>query len=64
MPTTERTEKLREARDQLAPVLTLLDAYEEHHIAALVSTALDTLDLRLGNARPGCAPDPASSPDR
>jgi len=51
MPMAERNEKLRVARDQLAPVLTLLDDCEEHHVAAIVSTALDTLDAKIDARR-------------
>lgn len=47
MPMAERNEKLRVARDQLVPVLTLLDDCEEHHVAAIISTALDTLETKI-----------------
>jgi hypothetical protein len=52
MPMAERNEKLRVARDRLVPVLMLLDDCEEHHVAAIVSTALDTLQAKL-DARQG-----------
>lgn len=57
MPMAERNEKLRVARDQLLPVLTLLDDCQEHHVAAIVSTALDTLEAKIGSRpRPGGSP--------
>ncbi len=58
MPMAQRTEKLRVARDQLVPVLTILDDCEEHLIAAIVSTALDNLDARIElSGRPDGATD-------
>ncbi|MEG3163243.1 hypothetical protein U1701_01415 [Sphingomonas sp. PB2P19] len=47
MPRAEKTDRLCVARDQLMPVLMILDDCEEHHIAAMLSTALDTLEARI-----------------
>jgi hypothetical protein len=52
MAMVERIEKLRGARDGLMPVLTLLDDCEEHHLAAIISSALDTLEIRIANRQP------------
>jgi hypothetical protein len=60
MPRVEDIERLCTARDQLTPVLSILDDCEEHHIAAIVSTALDTLEARIaGCVAPGGTPHPS-----
>lgn len=39
-------------RDQLVPVLTSLDACEEHHVAAIISMAITTLETRIAAGQP------------
>ncbi len=52
MPIIERHTRLRAAREQLVPILMVLDDCEEHHIAAMISTALDTLESRIAHQGP------------
>lgn len=48
----ERHKRLCAVRDQLVPVLTSLDACEEHHVAAIISMALATLETHIADRRP------------
>ncbi len=48
----ERHKRLCAMRDQLVPVLTSLDACEEHHVAAIISMAITTLETRIADGRP------------
>lgn len=52
MTIIERHTRLQAARDQLVPILSVLDDCEEHHIAAILSTALDTLENRIAHPAP------------
>ncbi len=55
MSIIERHTRLRAAREQLVPILMVLDDCEEHHIAAMISTALDTLESRIAHQGPPAA---------
>jgi hypothetical protein len=55
MSIIERHTRLRAAREQLVPILTVLDDCEEHHIAAIISTALDTLEAKIAHHGPPAA---------
>lgn len=48
----ERHKRLCAMRDQLVPVLTSLDACEEHHVAAIISMAITTLETRIAAGQP------------
>lgn len=58
MTIAARRARLCAIYDQLVPILTVLHDCEEHHIAAIISTAVDTLETRISRRQP-----PATSPD-
>ena len=58
MSIATRRARLSAIYDQLVPMLTVLDDCEEHHVAAILSTAVDTLATSISHCQP-----PATSSD-